>query len=583
MPPLLEAIPSRRVAADRRTGTVHRSFLRLGPLFAPTVDVPAWCLAAAAAILLLICAATGLVYGTGGTQYAWPYLILMPVVLSAAIFKLLGGLLAAVVAALALGPWMPLDVAAGVMQSTQNWLVRLAMFLAIGGIAGVAVTLLDLQHRRMLNRARRDARTGLLSDTAILQQLGKPTPVRHRTTHVLAISLESHGRVASAMGEDVGDRLIAHVGMVVGDILGREAAVGRLEPGVLGAALLGSHAEATAMVQHIRSRLQGSVEVDGVLLPVVTRLGAAPVTSDDRQDGRPFRKAQLALRTAREHGRDLVWYSAAQDRRATDILALLGDFERDLAEGRFQLHLQPKLDLATGRVVGAEALCRWNNRSRGNVPPDLFVPLVEQTALVDAFSRHVAEQAATILARWEREGLNLALAINLSAGNLRDTKFIGFLRRLPARHGLPPGRLELEVTESGMVADFRWTSRALRLLRASGFPVAMDDFGTGFATLSYLKDLPADWVKLDKSFVQGLPEDPRCAAIAAATATLCKRLEFRCIAEGVENAAAQQALLELGFDAIQGYHLARPMPPDEFEAWLRQHRESRMREDAAAD
>ena len=209
MPPLLEAIPSRRVAADRRTGTVHRSFLRLGPLFAPTVDVPAWCLAAAAAILLLICAATGLVYGTGGTQYAWPYLILMPVVLSAAIFKLLGGLLAAVVAALALGPWMPLDVAAGVMQSTQNWLVRLAMFLAIGGIAGVAVTLLDLQHRRMLNRARRDARTGLLSDTAILQQLGKPTPVRHRTTHVLAISLESHGRVASAMGEDVGDRLIA--------------------------------------------------------------------------------------------------------------------------------------------------------------------------------------------------------------------------------------------------------------------------------------------------------------------------------------------------------------------------------------
>ena len=232
------------------------------------------------------------------------------------------------------------------------------------------------------------------------------------------------------------------------------------------------------------------------------------------------------------------------------------------------LHYQPIVAVHGGNVVGVEALVRWQHPERGLVPPDVFIPVAEQTGLIRPLTLFVVEEALKQCRTWREQGFDLTVAVNVAMRNILDDQFPTELERMLERYGLDPGVLELELTETSVLADPPRAKEILQRLRDTGVSLAVDDFGTGYASLAYLSELPVDEIKIDRSFVMAMDREEQHARIVRSTIDLGRNLCLSVVAEGVESAAVWDRLAELGCDSAQGYFLAKPLPPDELTAWL---------------
>jgi diguanylate cyclase len=319
----------------------------------------------------------------------------------------------------------------------------------------------------------------------------------------------------------------------------------------------------------MQSALDAPVEIDGIALNLDTGIGIAlaPQHADDLDS--LLQRADVALDRAKSTRSRLEVYAPEHDRFDAEHLVLLGQVRPALDRGEFVLHYQPKADLRSGRVTGVEALLRWQHPQRGLIPPLQFIPLIEQTALVGPVTLHVIDSALAQLARWRAAGVDLDMSVNLSARNLLDPELPEEIAARLARHGVPPLRLTVEVTESATMSDPERAARVLVALRELGVGVSIDDFGSGHASIAYLTRLPASELKIDRSFVTAMCENSREDAIVRSTIDLARHLQLRVVAEGIETRAVWERLLELGCDTAQGYLLSRPLPPDELSAWLR--------------
>lgn len=282
--------------------------------------------------------------------------------------------------------------------------------------------------------------------------------------------------------------------------------------------------------------------------------------------------ACLAVRFGRrDGGHTLLRLDAA----AVQRLRMAGHVEdhllRALRDGEFTLHFQPKLQLADDRLVGAEALVRWHSRELGPISPGVFIPIAERCNLIEALSVWVLDEAARAAAVLAREGLDLAIAVNASGVELH-AGFPTRVREVMAAHGLGAGQLDIELTETSVIADIRHAAGIVAELRGLGVGVAIDDFGTGYGSLSYLRALPVDTVKIDQSFVRGLPGNAIDRQIIESVLTLAHALGIGTVAEGVETAEQEREMRRLGCGQIQGYHLARPMPLAELIRFVRERR-----------
>jgi EAL domain-containing protein (putative c-di-GMP-specific phosphodiesterase class I) len=261
------------------------------------------------------------------------------------------------------------------------------------------------------------------------------------------------------------------------------------------------------------------------------------------------------------------------DRGRLERLALMADLRIALRQAPQQLavYFQPKLDLHTGRIVSAEALVRWNHPNLGVLGPDRFVPLAETTGLMDQFTPLVLDAALAECRRWWQQGSRVTVAVNLSARNVCDPALPDLIAAALAKVALPPACLILEITESSIVADPAQALRVLDRIAGTGVTISLDDFGTGYSSLSYLQRLPAQEVKIDRSFVVGLASDdpqPSRALIASITG-LADHFNLRVVAEGVEDEAVMAELRRLGCDVAQGYLIGRPTPASESHRWLK--------------
>jgi EAL domain-containing protein (putative c-di-GMP-specific phosphodiesterase class I)/GGDEF domain-containing protein len=266
-------------------------------------------------------------------------------------------------------------------------------------------------------------------------------------------------------------------------------------------------------------------------------------------------------------------FSSAQDAVYRRRFALVNDFGTALEQpGQLRLVFQPKVDLATGACVGAEALLRWAHPVLGDVSPAEFIPIIERTAMARATTAWVLEAAMAQLAAWQASGQALQLAVNVSAANLLEPDFAARVADGLARHGLPASLLSLEITESALMTNPKVAQATLEALAATGVHLAIDDFGTGYSSLSYLQRLPVRVVKIDQSFMRGLDADARRRALVAAMIELSQNLGHKVVAEGVETAEVAALLRGMGCDQAQGYLYARPLAPDDFAAWAgREH------------
>ncbi|WP_019852765.1 putative bifunctional diguanylate cyclase/phosphodiesterase [Actinopolyspora mortivallis] len=432
-----------------------------------------------------------------------------------------------------------------------------------------------MDNRRLLAQLRHDAYhdplTGLLNRTGFRQMAAEALDTG--TAVVLRIDLELLTTVSEALGYAWGDRMIVAAGRRMREYLGGHVPVARLEANSF-AVLLGGHTEeqAAEVATGLREFVAEPYPLDRLVVEATAFVGyVSSVPAEDESEGDVdvlLQRADVAVRAARNGEDGVRGYVPSMGQIFLRRFQLVTQFRHALESGQVEVHYQPKVALPSRRVVGAEALVRWSHPEYGRLSPDEFVPVVEATGLVDALTSFVLERALGRIRGWLDRGLRLSVAVNLSVRNLADETFPDRVREAFERHGVPPELVTFELTESSVMADPDRSLPVLRRLRALGVVLAVDDFGTGYSSLAYLRQLPVDEVKIDKSFVLGMGTDLSDMAVVRSIVELGHSLELSVVAEGVEDDAARDQLVRMCCDTAQGYLISRPLSEDRFEAWL---------------
>jgi diguanylate cyclase (GGDEF)-like protein len=444
-------------------------------------------------------------------------------------------------------------------------------------VAGASRT---LRHQAEVNehQALHDALTNLPNRTLFHDRVGQALTVArrdHLPAAVMIMDLDRFKEVNDTLGHASGDELLKQAGVRLRAALRESDTVARLggdEFGVLLPKVVDS-AAASSVARKLRKALEEPFTIHGLALQIEASVGIAlyPEHGDDVHS--LLQRADVAMYVAKEQPGGYEIYARERDEYSPDRLTMLTELRRAIEQGELVLHYQPKADLRTGDVHGAEALVRWSHPVRGLIPPDEFIPLAQKTGVIVPLTFFVLNEALRQCRTWQLEGIDLCVGVNLSARNLLDVHLPDTVGELLGRWEVPPSLLELEITESTILADPIRAMHVLSRLSGMGVRLAIDDFGTGYSSLSYLKRLPVDELKIDKSFVQGMEDDENDAVIVRSTIDLGRNLGLRVVAEGVETVTAWRQLLSLGCDIAQGYYLSRPVPAGELAAWLRARRE----------
>jgi predicted signal transduction protein with EAL and GGDEF domain len=324
------------------------------------------------------------------------------------------------------------------------------------------------------------------------------------------------------------------------------------------------------VAEKILKALEAPLVVDGQTMDIAASIGIARFPEHGEDASALMRAADVAMYAAKRAKSGYAVYDPAHDERRQEYLTLLGELRHAVEAGELVLHYQPKLQLAENRVKAVEALVRWRHPTRGFVAPSEFIPFAEQTGYISAITRWVMDEAIRQCGVWHRAGLDLRVCVNVSARDLRqeDTLVQSVAAGLAAAE-LPAAQLCLEVTESGLMDDPRSCQATLRKLRELGVATSIDDYGTGYSSLAYIKQLAVSELKIDRAFVSGMEADRKNAAIVRSTIELGHNLGLTVVAEGVETDHEIAELRRFGCDAIQGYRCARPMSAESLETWLR--------------
>jgi EAL domain-containing protein (putative c-di-GMP-specific phosphodiesterase class I) len=316
----------------------------------------------------------------------------------------------------------------------------------------------------------------------------------------------------------------------------------------------------------LQDALREPIGLRGVAIELEASIGVALYPDHGTTVGTLLQRADVAMYEAKRGHLGVVTYAAERDPHSADRLGLLAELRRGIERDELVLHYQPKVALDTGEVIGVEALVRWQHPTRGLLAPGQFVPLAERTAAIGDLTRWVVDRALGQQRAWLDAGIDLPVTVNLAAANVVDATLPDAIAALLERHGVE--RLECEISEHTVMADPRRAAEVLDRLRALGVRLSLDDFGTGHSSLSYLKRLPLDEVKIDRSFVAGMVEDENDAVIVRSTIDLARNLGLAVVAEGVESAELMGELAALSCDIAQGYHISRPLPADALTDWL---------------
>jgi len=424
-----------------------------------------------------------------------------------------------------------------------------------------------LSEQRIYRLAHYDVLTGL-PNRALFQERLEQGLIHHRRRRaalaLLFLDLDRFKRVNDSLGHAAGDRLLQIVAGRLAECVRESDTVARLGGDEFTIILdsIGAPEDATRVARKILAALAEPALVAGHELFVTSSIGIALFPRDAEDTQTLLRHADAAMYLAKERGRD-NWQAFSPDINvaAAERMALESGLRRALEAGEFILEYQPQAELGAGRVVAVEALVRWSSPKRGIVAPAEFIPVAEETGLIVEIGAWVLETACRQLHEWKTAGLDpVQMAVNVSGRQFLDPRLPEMVARALAHHAVPPGCLELEITESCVMADARESIERLRQLKAMGLHVTIDDFGVAYSSLNHLKRLPIDKLKIDRSFVRDLPEDADDAAIAATIIAMGRSLDLTVVAEGVENEEQLAFLRAQGCDQIQGHYFCPPLP-----------------------
>jgi diguanylate cyclase (GGDEF)-like protein len=451
---------------------------------------------------------------------------------------------------------------------------------AVGVDGSVVAILRDISERkqveeRILHMARHDTLTGLPNRSLIDDRLAQAIDAAQRrngTVAVAFIDLDGFKLVNDGLGHNAGDELLKVVAGRMSDCVRASDSVGRFggDEFVLVLPEVSEGGGAPAIIERIREAVVEAIVLGGKEVRVSCSIGVAMYPRDGADADTLLMNADAAMYRAKELGKNnCQFYAREMNASIEEKLVLLEGLRAALREGQFRLLYQPKVDLRTGRIFGAEALVRWLHPQHGVIGPDRFIPLAEESGMIVALGEWVMQTACRQNMAWQLAGLApLRVSVNVSARQFEEPRLAERVARALSDSGLAAHWLELEVTESLIMRDLQRSVDTMRELKAMGVALSIDDFGTGYSSLSALKSFPIATLKIDKSFVRDLANSIDDQAIASAIIALAHRLNMRVIAEGVETEQQRSFLRDNGCDEMQGYLFSEPIPADQLQRML---------------
>ena len=450
----------------------------------------------------------------------------------------------------------------------------LQLLETFGAQAGLA-----LQAGRLLDQLRYDAEydalTGLANRSRFLHRLElaleEAAAQPGSGPAVLLLDLNRFKEVNDTLGHDVGDRLLRAVGARIAAVVPAQATVARLggdEYAVLLPSCAAGEANALSVAGGVHQALDQPFPLDGFNLDASAAIGAAYSTEGGLDATAMLARADIAMYAAKKSQLPVQTYSAELDQTTPRRLALVGELRHAIDHGGLVLHYQPQVALSTHTLAGVEALVRWQHPLHGLIYPDEFIPLAEHTGLITALTTVVLDTALGQCRVWLDQGRRIGVAVNISVRGLIDSAFPDEVAAVLAATNVPASLLTLELTEGSVMTDPSRTLPVLQALAELGVELSIDDFGTGYSSLAYLSQLPVDEVKIDKSFVMQMGSDASSRTIVHAVVDLGRNLGLRVVAEGVEDEASREALMQMGCAVGQGYLFSRPVSAEALQAWL---------------
>lgn len=417
---------------------------------------------------------------------------------------------------------------------------------------------------------RRIAYVDELTDLANRARFVEDFATRHwRGGAMLILDIDRFTMINQALGHAIGDELLRAVARRLQAVLAEHDLLARLWGDEFAMLLCGADIDsAMATANRIRDVLREPIEIAGQSIDLDASIGVVRIPQGDIDLTPLMRQADLALRQAKQLHAGVALARDEVKPPSHEQLSLIGDMRNALMQGQFLPYYQPKADLQTGRIVGAEALIRWQHPERGLVPPGKFIPFAEQTGFIREITTWLVRRVIKDAAHWHREGRGLVISANISTLDLLNPALSEIIIKELEQSGLPAQALCLEITESALMHDPAQALAALNRLAAYGILISIDDYGSGQASLAYVRDLPVNELKIDREFVSGVDHAPRNAAIVRSTLLLCRELQLKVVAEGAERAEEVAWLRANRCDIVQGYVIAKPLPKTDFEQLL---------------
>ncbi len=438
----------------------------------------------------------------------------------------------------------------------------------IGHIVSLAMA--NVRNReRLQHQAYHDTLTGLPNRLAVRAALEQALQAPHdgRRCALLLLDLNKFKEINDALGHQAGDAILRQIGPRLQPLLaefGEQALVGRLGGDEFALVLrdIGDRRQLERLNERIIATLCAPFEVDDMLLDIGASIGIVVAPDDGDTVDELLRRADIAMYRAKAEDKEYCFYRPELDANTPRKIAIIRDLGAAIRAEQIELHYQPKIRCSDGRCIGVEALARWRHPELGTIFPNDFIPLAEIGHMIFPLTRAIIRLAFDQYRAFRARGLGLPLAINLSPRNLLDQHCIQLLLEHAARERMPAGAMEIEITENALIRDPERVTESLQALSGAGYPIAIDDFGTGYSSLAYLKRLPLQALKIDRTFVMDMFHDEQDAIIVRSTIALARNLGLKVVAEGVEDQQTLDTLRLMGCEMAQGYHIARPMPAE---------------------
>ncbi|CAI1758031.1 Cyclic di-GMP phosphodiesterase Gmr [Serratia quinivorans] len=441
--------------------------------------------------------------------------------------------------------------------------------------SGTDITEERRAQERLRVLANTDIITGLPNRNAIQDKITQSIATRDgHSVGLVYLDLDNFKKVNDAYGHMFGDRLLVEVSLAVLGCLDNDQTLARLGGDeFLVLAQQADREMLQRLAQRIIDRLKTPFRIGLIEVYTGCSIGIALCPEHGNDLDSLIRSADTAMYVAKEHGkRTYTVFSPEMNKRVAEYMWLDTNLRKGLEQNQLVVYYQPKIEALSGRVCSVEALVRWDSPERGLIPPLQFISYAEESGLIGPLGRWVLQTAAKQAAQWQRQGLQLRVAVNLSARQLVDDSIVEDLAQVLQHNQLTPCLLDFELTESSLIEDEKRAREVITRLRQLGAQVHLDDFGTGYSSLAQLARIPLDAIKLDKSFVRGVNDNPVSQSLVRAIVAAAEALKFRVIAEGVETESENRFLDEIGVDEKQGFLFARPMLPEQLEHWLQSYR-----------